>query len=217
MTIDIDIRNDNHDPVGNPDYEWHAVLRIELDADNDASIEVCEVHGSENGTPMDVWHKKVLRWSARNSSGVVSLAQLEDLKTKIAPLLETIAANREVVWNGSNHVGRVTSDEAQEAVEAVEHIVAEFQWQDDQWSLWDAREWIGYDWLTTAKDLGLTHDATEDTMKAAEAKLANLAHADCVLLVNTDDAVQWIVDKLQDEVEVEDDEEPIHKIGGSRE
>jgi len=200
--MDIEIRNENHEPVGgDSEYGWKAVLRVELSEDNDATIEVVEVHDSENGVPMDVWHRKVLRWGSRVGSGVVSLPQLEKLKERIAPLLQIIAESREVVWDGNNHVGRLVTEEAREADAEIEHIVADCEWQDDQWSLWDATDWVRANWRDTAKDLGLTAASDNDVMACvkAEGLLHEWAALDNVALSNTGDAVAWMIQKLQDQ------------------
>jgi hypothetical protein len=206
-TVDITIKNEDGEFFrGN--HDWLTQLNVDLDDDNHpVTIAVTSVHSSERGSvPKAVWEGRVFRWSRRSSAGVVSRAQLEALATKLRPLLDLIAEARIL---GLDHNGRwktsYENPEAQDAVDEIESIVEDWEWWSDQWAVWDAQEWIADTWKQTAKDLNLAAALTlegpalEEALEAAATQIEAWAKDDSIRLYDTDEAVEWLLEKLTEE------------------
>jgi hypothetical protein len=197
--MDFTIRNDDGDFFADR-HDWDVYLTVELCEDNNTVIvKVDDRHSSERqSTPMDVWSGRVLQWEQRTGSGVVSRAQLEALVERITPMLNTVAEGRTVDYDTSGP-GKATTwsnPEAEDAADAIGRIVEDWDWRDDSWGVWDAREWVADNWGSTAKELGLTAGATAGDKAAAEAKIIEWANGDNVKLYDTDKAIDWLVEKI---------------------
>lgn len=201
MTIDITVLHDEIQTVGCPD--WSTRLQVDLHENGDVTIKVAEVHSSErSSTPMDVWHKRVLRWSAYPSegAGVVDPAKLTLLAEKLRPLLEIVAAGHEVEWNGSNHVGKMT-EEAEEASDQIDSIVENWEWHSDDWSVWDAGEWMQNAWREIVERHKIRTGMTEEEIEAVVEALEAEAQSDCVFLQDTRASVDRLIERVAEEAE----------------
>lgn len=194
--------NDEILAKGDDANEWSTCLRVEMDQDGEATIEVAEVHSSErNSTPMVVWHRQWLRWDGDlGGSAVVDPDSLQRLATKLRPLLEIVAEGHTVEWDGSNHKGQLT-DEAEEASDEIERIVMDWQWRSDVWSVWDASEWASAAWRDIVEQHNIRPGMTKDEIAAVAKALEVEAHGDNVVLQHTVGAIEWMIEKIEDEAE----------------
>lgn len=183
------------------DTGWTAVLRVDLDEDGTALIAVDSVHNSDNGVPFHVWHRRTLRYTGEACScGVVSEASLNELASKLSPLLDRVSAGHTVEWDGNNMKGQLT-DDAQEASDEVDRIVNEWEWQSDV-EVWDAADWVfNSDWKATGKQLGLSANSTDEDKKKACKQIEEWAERDGVVLQGVAKSVDWFVDTLAEEQE----------------
>jgi hypothetical protein len=198
--MNITIKSENGELVGGGS-EWKAELRLVLDEDGNTVLYVKDRHSSDNGTSSDEWHGRDQVWTNRNPScGVVDLEALEQLAKDVSPLLDRVHAGHNVEWDGSNMVGTL-DDDAQEASELIEKLVMDCEWANDQIAVWDASDWIDSNWREVAADLKLTATSTQDEKNAAEKALDKMASGDNCRLLHTDIAIDWLVEKLQEEAD----------------
>jgi len=81
-----------------------------LDADSNGEI--------GNAVPMEVWHKRVLRFDVDPH---LYLEDVKELLEAITPFAERVIAGSEIEWNGSNHVWKLNAD-AEEACAEIENL-----------------------------------------------------------------------------------------------
>lgn len=125
----------------------------------------------DNATPMDEWHGLILTNTNRTGPDEdEARAYLTDPDT--VALLQQVIDGFEVVWNGSNMVGRMT-DEARDAWERVCSEFAELP--ETEWSLWDTGDWIN----DTAD---VTATTTNDELRAMADELEAVAEMEKVIL-----------------------------------
>lgn len=107
--------------------------------DGRVSLSVRTVYGSNDGTPMDEWHKLVLRYHlpGRVDAGWLR-AELSE-GGSMAELIDRIIAGHDTRWDGSNMVGRLNAD-AYEAAELLECMLCDPPCSDLE--VWDAEEWL---------------------------------------------------------------------------
>ena len=83
---------------------------MELDLDGRVTFRYNPEVG--NAVPVDVYHRRTLRWDVHNCMTVDEIKTVFD---DVLPLLERIHAGHDVKWDGSNLVG-VFSDDAHSAM-----------------------------------------------------------------------------------------------------
>lgn len=202
-TITIRITNEPGEVLGLAgSTDWAIYLAVRLHDDNNTvTISAEECHSSEyNSTPADEYHGRTLCWSTMLSKGgaaVPDVQKLARLGERLRPLLDVIANNSNIDWDGSNMVRRLTSPEAIRARDKIEHIVSEFEWHDDNISVWDATDWFSPNWRSNAEDLGLKLDMTPEQRSEVEAKMVALAKDQDVVLQNVEKAIEYLLDKLE--------------------
>lgn len=96
-------------------------------------------------------------------------------------LLQAICNGHEVVWNGSNHVGRLTDD----AAEAVEQLSEYLSYWEPKYTYWSADEWM-YDGATETVTAGTTDEELAELAK----EFAELANAENIVL--DEDILDWL-------------------------
>ncbi len=138
-----------------PCYAELDLERGTLTADYDA-----EVGGA---VPLDVWHGRTLRFPMPCLLG----DDANGLLDVIAPLAQIILDGAEIVWDGNNHVGRMT-DAAVDASDKITKICEDAEQDYLTLTGWYAEDWLGE---VDADDLGITADTTDDELTAIEQKL----------------------------------------------
>lgn len=135
--------------------------------------------GPPYGTPMEVFHGHVLRWHVHNE---LTVRGCDDLVADLMPLLERIVAGHEVVWNGSNHVGRLNND-ATDANESVDQFCEQASETYDCVDVWPVGTWLLPDSdKVSARTLGLTTESTDDDLRRIAAACEKEAAGDGITL-----------------------------------
>lgn len=133
------------------------------------------------GTSMDAWHGLVRRYRV---PATLSREGCENLAETLQPLLQRVVDGFEEVWNGSNHVGRLTQD-ASHAEYEIESVIDRLNQTDgDHVQVWDAAEWLAGQGSgeEAARDLGVTADSTDEEIAALAQRLEEEADLDGVVL-----------------------------------
>jgi hypothetical protein len=176
--------------------------RWSLVIEEDGAVSLrCRTYYGGDGTPFDEWHNRTLRYTITGQ--VLDNERLrEDLAEggKLALLIDRIKAGHSVVWDGSNHVGKLTQD-ARDAEEDLSHALDSGDYADDSSALWDAGEWLSADGSNSDANildqLGLLPESTpfgtavDEAVTAAEAD----AMTNGVILVNTADAIRNVIER----------------------
>nr|WP_294560132.1 hypothetical protein [uncultured Rhodopila sp.] len=116
-----------------------------------------------NGISFDVYHGRTLRWKIPCLTADSANALMQEVSDEA----QAIVDGYECVWDGHNHVGKLT-DDAVEAREAIGRAI------DRPWSEYDTVEvWDAADWFQVNID-GLTADTTDEEL----AELAKREDAD---------------------------------------
>jgi hypothetical protein len=203
-TYEIEICNP-HQQVLADGPEYRNILRVFLDVDGECYIEAYSKHSSENGAPVSIWDKRDLIWeqvASQGASHVVDLSALVKLREEIAPLIKTVADGHSTEWNGSNYVGCLT-EEASDASDEIETLVSRCQWADDSITVWDAYDWIYDNKKQTIADLKLTASSTPVECAVAAIQLDKDAKQDGVILADTRECIDALVEELKEAAEAE--------------
>lgn len=75
-----------------------------------------------NAVPVDVWHRRALRWEVHNR---MTAAEIKKVFEDVKSLLDRIHAGHSVEWDGNNLVG-VFSDDAHSAMVDLEQELREW-------------------------------------------------------------------------------------------
>ena len=95
---------------------------------------------SGDGTPMTIWHGRILRAWLPETVDAADAETLLRSREGIA-LLDRVAAGHTVEWDGNNHVGRMTGD----ASDAFDSIVDDLSAQtliEESAGVWEAGDWL---------------------------------------------------------------------------
>lgn len=106
---------------------------VEIDLEKE---EVRYDYNPGSGVPLNVFHGRAiwLKVDARvNTEALDKLLESQEWKE----LLQTVFEDSEIVWNGSNHVGR-TGRRAEAALQRMEELLAELPIIE----VWEAEEWL---------------------------------------------------------------------------
>ena len=118
-----------------------------------------------NAVPSDVYHGLVRRYYLPYP---IYASAANNLMAKIAPLAERVCGGFEVVWDGTNRIGKL-SDDALLAESEIEHLIEQSLDEADAIKAWNAADWLQEtDPLTVAEELGITADMSEDDVLALE-------------------------------------------------
>lgn len=119
-----------------------------------------------NGMPASVYHGIDLRFPL---SQVLTADGANKLLAEIAPLAQRVLDGSEVDWDGRNHVGRILTDDAQAAHDAIEALCEGINVEDNGvLEIWST-ETVGDLW--TAADAGVTAATTDEELRAIEKRL----------------------------------------------
>lgn len=170
--------------------DWQPAY-IEIDGDKLSAGYNAEIGG---GIPFCVWHREVLRYGipAMRAGEVNQL--LEDIK----PLAERIAAGHRVVWDGSNHVGKLDED-ASEAEEELEYLLDQYVPEDGPW--------MAEDWLQDADFSELTADTTDEELSKIAEEWLSVAKSDGVAIWGGARAIERVLEGWRRRLIEERDEE----------
>lgn len=111
---------------------------VEMDEEGNVSADYSGEIG--NGTPTLVWHGRTLRWNVHPLALGSDLADLLE-SDEVKGLLKRVYAGHDVDWDGSNLVGRL-DENAQEASEKLEEILAPNSGRYTLLEVWSASDWI---------------------------------------------------------------------------
>lgn len=116
-------------------------------------------------------------------------------------LLGIVADGHEVVWNGNNHVGRMTD----EANDAWEELMADLSFLPrSAIESWHVDDWLGGQVAEVLEMYRLTRNSTDEEIAAAETAIEAQAREENVYLV--DDVEAWLRNEIS-RIEDEDEEE----------
>jgi len=166
---------------------------IELDC---RSGTVCSRHNPEIGgsVPIGVWHGHTIRFSIP----ILVSEAANDVMKDMAPLFERIVSGYKEVWDGNNTVAHHSPD-AQDAIldaeEEVKRLVEETVCDPSSLvQVLDAWELFQH---TSADDLGITADTTDDELKRMASDLEADARTEGVdVLIGAEQFVTDLRDSL---------------------
>jgi hypothetical protein len=95
--------------------------RLTIDADGNVVLDYAP---ETNCYPSDVWHRVT---PSIGFDGLTKTSDIVEFYRKNKASFETVARGREVVWNGSNRVGKYTA-EAEKALEFLEAESSQLNW-----------------------------------------------------------------------------------------
>lgn len=111
---------------------------VELDTRGEGKLSASYDAIIGSGVPMAVWNGVVLRWKIPALKAEAANALLDE----IAPLAERIVDGAEVVWDGNNHVGRLTTEDARIAYDAIERLCEMSGGEGAEVSVWEASDYF---------------------------------------------------------------------------
>ena len=121
---------------------------IEIDLETgDTEIDVGDMHQAYRAdSRFAVHHGRVLQWYLERSQGSLEVPDLDNvrqMRDEIAPLVPIVLAGADICWDGSNHVGRLTT-EARDACETITGIVESYEqtWTTEG-GAWRIADWLG--------------------------------------------------------------------------
>lgn len=175
------------DPSANP------LAAMDLFVAFDPSDRTCSLvqrHQSErNSSPAAVWHKRVLWWAMDTN---VNAYYAYPLIIGLADDLAAIADGYERVWDGNNHVGSYTAA-ADAAISRVSSVIDNLPLLDDG-GLIDADDWLQD---TSAAELGVTAETTDDQLDAIADDLEASARADNWVVASMYRALDYMRDRAR--------------------
>ncbi|MFJ3793862.1 hypothetical protein [Kitasatospora sp. NPDC090091] len=159
-----------------------------------------------SGMPASVYHGIDRRWSIPP----LTADGANKLLAEIAPLAQRVLDGSDVEWDGRNHVGRILTDDAQAAYDAISELCEAIEPEDDAvlqvWSM----DTIGEGW--TAEEAGITAATTDEELKQIEVRLTEEFRDgmgfSAVVIDGLDDYLRELRDDLAAQAaENEDDED----------
>jgi hypothetical protein len=93
------------------------------------------------GVPSHVWHGRTRRYSVPSNVSGRALAGLLRSE-RVLSLLERVYEGLEIVWDGSNHVGRLTDDACEADSELADAIDEVGKYEEYRCEVWTASEWL---------------------------------------------------------------------------
>jgi hypothetical protein len=121
-----------------------------------------------NGVPPEVFHGIDRRWLIP----VLDADAANKLLHEVAPLAQRVVDGAKIVWDGNNHVGRLTTGDARDADDEItalcERITEDGEHADGLLQVW-SMDSIGTAW--DADEAGITAATTDAELAAIEKKL----------------------------------------------
>jgi hypothetical protein len=182
--------HDDYDAHPGSGFDWRVDIIFDLEAGR-----VCIQDRWGNGTPAREWHKIDIRLATAKGCTFASMTPVvEYLESDEAQeLLADLAEGHEVVWDGSNHVGRLT-DSAVNSLERLERQLSDLF--PDLPSYWSAEEWFSGN-----RTADLTGGESDDDLAELARKHVGDAQPDHHLL--EDDVLSYLEeqrDRLADDL-----------------
>ncbi|MFF4344298.1 hypothetical protein ACFY00_30765 [Kitasatospora sp. NPDC001540] len=119
-----------------------------------------------NGMPSRVYHRIDVRFPLGQ---ILTPKGANDLLAELAPLAQRVLDGSEVEWDGSNHVGRILTEDAQAAHDEIEKRCAEVsEWDGGVLQVYSV-DTIGDLW--SAEDAGVTAQSTDEELEAIVKRL----------------------------------------------
>ncbi len=163
---------------------------VELDC-RSRTLRAC--HAEEIGaTPADVYHGHVRRYAI----DTLKSDSAERLLYDLAPLAERVCDGYERVWNGRNHIGRLSRDAASAAHDMRLECERFSGDPDHVLEVWEASEWLGTRSVPDQRSaLGIGVDTTdEDLARIAEALTEEARVAGVDILEDLPAHLRWLRD-----------------------
>jgi len=157
-------------------------------------------NGDGNAVPSNIYHGLVRRYFLPYP---IYANSANNLMAKIAPLAERVCAGFEAVWDGHNHVGKL-SDDALQAESEIEHLIEQSLDEADAIKVWDAADWLEViDPEKIAEELGITADMSEDDAKALEGKAIELylQPGTCDIITNMGGYLKHVLEAVRERAE----------------
>lgn len=143
---------------------------VSIDCSTDElSIDFDTRESHENGVPAKVWHGIVSRFHIPNLKSAARASLIEE----ITDAAERLRTGTEIVWDGSNHVGRA-NDDARDAAEEITLACEASDRPGDVVCVWDAADWFG---PCSARELGITANMSDEALAAKIEELEAEARA----------------------------------------
>lgn len=221
-------------PYQAPDGVWGGgsyapCLELTIEEDGTATLSADQRHSSQIADQryssqiqsaertFDVHHGRNLPLLYRASLSVGSYAipdssKLHVLAEKLQPLVDRVRAGHEVAWDGNDMVGRLTTEDARDADEALDLLFdSDPDWQRDV-EFWELDDWLGTQEIANATAIG---DDLQGYWNAATQQIAEARENRVFLLYRGGEATQtdiaaWLKEKVdevwqQSEAKAEDD------------
>lgn len=145
-----------------------------------------------NAVPCSIWHGRVLRFPI---SPYMTGRDISSLLHVLKKDIEVLIADTEVVWTGSNHVGR-RGEEAEEAHERIERKCEETLTDGNYGNVYTARDFLigGQNEEAVLLELIVEHkkDAT-----SAYAALKDGACGQGIILIEKSEFMEWYEDSIE--------------------
>lgn len=181
----LTIHETDHMDLYHGDNE-HAVLILAIDVED----VFCRI--SRNGeTPVDVFHRRAISWRLPMITG----ASANRLMRTLLPLLEQIADEVDIQWNGSNYVGS-PSERADRLIYEVEYEIELRTDPADELQVWDAADYMAPvgSLEQQAEELGITANTTDAELERIGEQLEDESEVDIL------DGVERYLERLREAV-----------------
>lgn len=153
----------------------------------------------EQAVDFRVWHGIVRRWEVPVYADAKAMTEAIN-GGALDAMLERILAGASIIWDGNNHVCRMTKD-AQDADDEVRQWFD--GWKDSlECGLWDAGDWFG-DWPPEE----VTASSTDEELDAVAEKWEAKAREDNVVLIRTREYLDELRNQLRKEAETKNEED----------
>lgn len=176
-------------------------LHIDCEAaDAEACLSLGSRHESDNGTPFAVWHGRAKRFEVPYLKAAAQKRLLEEAQ----PIAEEIWSLVTTEWNGNNHVGVCSDEDAMEALEAqLEAVISSYDNEDDRVNEWEADAWFGGvgRWQAQAEALGITENTTDEELATICEREGATAASEGVELDGAAKHLEWIRSEARTEAE----------------
>lgn len=181
LTIGSIVTKPEHDPYTNiSGIVSKTVLKLDP---RDMTVWVTQEY-NDNSTPSDEWHGLVLTWSVQGHP--VESSMREWIDEHMAEL-QRICDGYESVWDGSNHIGRLT-DDARTVKEAIEFELNNGEGLFTHYEYWSVESWLE----STMSDIAA--DTTDEALRAMASEAITALDSNQILDTDEDGAYKHLAD-----------------------
>lgn len=152
---------------------------LELDIERE-TIQLSYDDEIGNTIPMGVHHRRILRFTVE----CLTMDRGNELLVEALPICQRIIAGYEIEWTGNNHVGRTTTDDAENAIDELHELCAGYAGNSPENILvaQDVEEWFVDGMKQAMTWLNLTADSSDnEIMEAAKEQIAEALTAGAVM------------------------------------